>query len=527
MKELICSYLRVSTANQRDEQTIETQRYSLDRYCEANGVQVDKRFEDDGVSGGIEIHKRPSGGELYKLISSGSVKCLLLFHADRIGRDTIDSLLFHRLAETQGARIIGIADGTDTNREGATFTTEMRAVVAAEYRRDCTRRTKAGLRRRAAAGKISTRPPFGYSVRDGRLVIDEPKAEIVARVFARAALGERTRDIVRWLNESSAASPLGRGWRHDTTIYLLKNRVYAGEFVSFRTPRRRPSGGPRIPRETKEQVVIPCPAIVSPELFATVQSRIVFNRRWCATSRKNFYLLKSLIRCGECGRAYIGHTTSGRKYKDTIYPDIAYYECGTETNRDYQKCGNVRVNAARLEHAVWDQIEAFIGSPSKIIERLRACYNRQVTSGSQGASRKLKRLTDQKSKNHEARERLTLAVARGIVTDDDALRARESLMRELADLEKQGAELNSARSETQSHNRRLLDAQELLAALRLRLDEGFSPEKRAEIARCLVRQAVVTKGEGGRADVAVQYMFPSPVSFSPVGFALSDSSLKK
>ena len=119
MRDLICSYLRVSTANQRDEQTIETQRYALDRYCELYGIQVDRRFEDDGVSGGIEIHKRPKGSELYKLISAGSVKCLLLFHADRIGRDTIDSLLFHRLAESQGTRIIGTADGTDTAREEA------------------------------------------------------------------------------------------------------------------------------------------------------------------------------------------------------------------------------------------------------------------------------------------------------------------------------------------------------------------------------------------------------------------------
>src|SRR6266851_5492684 len=214
MRELICSYLRVSTANQRDEQTIETQRYALDRYCELYGIQVDRRFEDDGVSGGIEIHKRPKGSELYKLISAGSVKCLLLFHADRIGRDTIDSLLFHRLAESQGTRIIGTADGTDTAREGSVFTTEMRAVVAAELRRDCTRRTKNGLRRRAREGKISTHAPFGYLIEDGRLVIDESKAEIVAQVFAKVVLGERTGDIVKWLNESNAPSPRGKGWRH-------------------------------------------------------------------------------------------------------------------------------------------------------------------------------------------------------------------------------------------------------------------------------------------------------------------------
>ena len=67
---------------------------------------------------------------------------------------------------------------------------------------------------------------MGPSVQDGRLVIDEPKAELVRLMFAKVARGERTREIVTWLNESNALSPLGRGWRHDTFIYTLKNRVY-------------------------------------------------------------------------------------------------------------------------------------------------------------------------------------------------------------------------------------------------------------------------------------------------------------
>lgn len=521
MRQLTVSYLRVSTANQRDADTIATQRHALASYCEANSITVDQSFEDDGVSGGVEFGKRPSGGELFKLISSGRVKTLLLFHADRIGRDAIDSLLFHRLAENLGVAIIGVADGTDTRREGAALTTEIKTIIAAEYRRDCTRRTKAGLRRRAANGKISTHPPFGYVAQNGFLVIDEPRAEIVRQMFARVAQGERTRAVVQWLNERNAPSPRGNGWRCDTFLALLKNRTYAGEFVAFRTPRKQAQGGKRIQRDPSEQIIIPCPAIIPQELFALVQNRIAFNRLWCSTSRKNFYLLKSLIRCGDCGKGYVGHTVSGRRYKERAYPDVAYYECGSLTNRDYEFCGNVRLRASEIERAVWDQIESFISSPTEIIERLRASYNQQVTSGSQSTTRKLKRVRDQKTKNQQARERLTLAVARGIVTDDDALRAQETLTRELADLEKQETQLTDAHAETESHQRRLLDAQGLLAALRVRLDEGLSPDKRAEIARCLVRQITVKKGEGKQARVSVQYVFPSPFSFSPVGSALA------
>ncbi len=73
----------------------------------------------------------------------------------------------------------------------------------------------------------------------------------------------------------------------------------------------------------------------------------------------------------------------------------------------------------------------------------------------------------------------------------------------------------------------MLNAQAVLTALRERLDEGFNPQKKAEITRSLVRQAVVTKTGEGRPHVAVQYVFPCPANFSPGGFPLSASSRKK
>jgi site-specific DNA recombinase len=529
MRDLDISYLRVSTLRQRDEETIETQRYALDRYFEREGVEVPRayRFEDDGVSGGIEIHKRPAGAKVYGLVAAGRVRRLFLFHSDRVGRDTIDTLLFHRLAETNGTQIIGAADGTDTFREGSTLTTEIRAVIAAEYRRDCSRRTKAGLRRRAAAGLVSTHAPFGYALEAGRLVIVEERAAVMARAFAEVHRGERTREIVARLNSEGVPSPRGRGWRHDTLLYLLKHEVYAGAFVAFRTPRRQRGGGKRIARAESERVVIPCPAIITRELFDAVQERIAFNRNWSGPERKNFYLLKSVVRCGKCGRAYIGHTIAGRKYKGKAYPDIRYYECGTLGNRDYEFCRNARVNAERLERAVWDEIETFMRSPANVIGRLTEVYNRQTSAAGREATRRLKVLSAQKEKNREARERLALAVARGVILDDEVGAARAALTEELARLEDEERRLVASGQDARSRGRQIADAGQMLTALRAEVERGFTPRKRAEIARCLVRQALVSKGDDGRAHVAIQYAFPTALSFSPVGLGSSDSSLKK
>lgn len=530
-KNLNVSYLRVSTANQREAETIGTQRHALERYFEQHRIKPDHQFEDDGVSGGIEIHKRPQGGELYRLVSEGRVARLFVFALDRIGRDTIDHLLFMRLAESHGTQVIGISDNTDTSREGSTLETEIKAVIAAQYRRDRVRQSKAGLRRRAAEGKVSTRPPFGFTLLDGRLVTDEPKAEVMRLAFRSVAQGVRTKQIVTQLNESGAPSPSGTRWRHDTLIYLLKHTAYAGEYRSFITPKKKPGGGERIKRDSSEAITIQCPAIVSRELFDTTQERLAFNRRWCANGAKRFYLLKSLLRCGECGLSYVGHTVVGRKYhgkhRDYRYPDVRYYECGSCSNRDYEKCDNARLNAERVERVVWSEIENFILSPSKVIDQLVSRYNRQTDLAQKNATRDLHRMQDAQRKNKKARERLTMAVANGIVSDDDARTAFDELRREADSLEASEAQLqNQARAHTE-YSRRMTSARELLDLLKQKLEGGLSHEKKAELVRRLINRATVKKYPNGAIAVVVEYLFGDPSCFAPVGFAFNASSRKK
>lgn len=526
MEPLTVSYLRVSTQGQVERESIESQRFMLNTYFQQRSIKPDRQFEDAGVSGCVEIHQRPQGGELYRLIAAGEVKTLYTFALDRIGRDVVDTLLFARLCESRGVQVIGISDGTDTNRESSTFEIEIRSIIAAQYRRDRVRQSKAGLRRRASEGRINNKPPFGFRVEDGRLVEDELKAETVREIFRRAARGERTRQIVQHLNESGAPSPSGKGWRHDTVVWLLKNSTYRGEYPAFVTPRRRPGGGKRIKRDPADKVIINCPAIVPAELFAMVQDRLTFNRQWHAAPQKYFYLLKSLVRCA-CGLAYVGHTITGRKYRDKRYPNFTYYECGSLTNRDYKFCGNARVNAARLEEIVWSEIEGFILSPSKALERVAVSYNAEANRGGSSDQQRRRKLEALRTKNTEARDRLTLAVARGVVTDIDAIRARDALTSEASEIEKQLRDIDDSYTRRVAERRRLLDAEALLHALRDKLDQGLTRETKAELVRCLVRRILVERGEDRRPLVTISYAFTPSFSFSPFGFALSASSLKK
>jgi site-specific DNA recombinase len=54
-------YLRVSTEEQTEAQTIQNQRDYLKAYCELNKIEVFKVYADDGVSSTLAFSDRPLG----------------------------------------------------------------------------------------------------------------------------------------------------------------------------------------------------------------------------------------------------------------------------------------------------------------------------------------------------------------------------------------------------------------------------------------------------------------------------------
>jgi site-specific DNA recombinase len=541
MKRKTVAYLRVSTLKQKEEETIETQRYVLSEYVAHHKIKLDAAYEDDGVSGGIEVHLRPGGSRLYRAISAGEIDMVLLFHSDRVGRDTIDTLLFHRHAANSNVRLVGIADNTDSFREGSELTTEIKAVIAAEYRRDVVRRTRAGLRRRAESGRVSSPPPYGYVVDgDGRLEMDEGKAANVTRIFTWYADGAGPKEIVRRLTEMGATSPRGKGWRHDTLIYLLRQRAYAGEYVYFRTPKKSPGGGARIPRSQAELLVKECPAIITRELFDRVQAKIIENKTSGPASTKRNYLLRRLIRCSKCENnlVYVGHAVSGRTFekKDgtvTKYPDFLYYECASLTNRDYEFCGSARVDARDIEGKVWADIEGFLRRPSELINKLFKRYQQQSEDGL-GLARRKDKIRKALSDNDAAYKRIVDAIGKGTVNESRAQSSLNELDAERNELEAELARVESEAAHSKAFKSRISNAREMLKALSRRLDRGLDEDDRAELIRLLVENIKITTviDEKGRKrpHATVTYLFPSQEDtdfFSSEVSGFSDSSLKK
>jgi site-specific DNA recombinase len=85
----VARYVRVSTTEQADRKTYETQIVDLDRYCEFHGHGVYDTYIDDGVSGVMDLEDRPEGARMMRDARDGKFDMVLCYKIDRLGRSVL------------------------------------------------------------------------------------------------------------------------------------------------------------------------------------------------------------------------------------------------------------------------------------------------------------------------------------------------------------------------------------------------------------------------------------------------------
>src|SRR5437763_256131 len=106
-------YLRVSTEEQRERQTIATQREFASRYCDLHGIPVAAIYADDGVSGALALEARPAGAELLAAAAGGTFDAVLVYRLDRLGRDPRLLLNAIHTLEGRGVQLRSMTEAFD------------------------------------------------------------------------------------------------------------------------------------------------------------------------------------------------------------------------------------------------------------------------------------------------------------------------------------------------------------------------------------------------------------------------------
>jgi site-specific DNA recombinase len=210
--ERVALYLRVSSEEQRDRETIEIQREFLEQYCGLYELEVADTYEDDGISGTIPLHERPEGRRLLQDVREGNVQMVLVYRLDRLGRSLLVIVDAHDRLQDSGVSLRSATEPIDTSTPSGRLIFQMLASFA-EYERETIReRTRAGMHRAYRSGRNMGVVPYGYRADEhGRLQVMAEEAELVREVVSNVASGSTLYAEAKRLNDLGVPAP---GWRY-------------------------------------------------------------------------------------------------------------------------------------------------------------------------------------------------------------------------------------------------------------------------------------------------------------------------
>lgn len=257
---------------------------------------------------------------------------------------------------------------------------------------------------------------------------------------------------------------------------------------------RTPRGRPKIPHRTgstyntdvSEQISIAVPAIVSEELFSTVEQQLTENRqRGCGRKRKANHLLQGLLECKSCGYAYYGKNISRSGAKGKVR--YGYYRCtGTDAYRFGGKrvCHNKQIRTDKLERAVWQDACELLRHP----KLLRKEYERRLSSPETSSS--VLSLKKQISTARHSVNRLIDAYTDGVLTREEFNSRIDQARKRLADTESQLANLQTETREQVALREALASLDDFSKTVSENIEDADWSTKR-EILRTLIARVVI------------------------------------
>lgn len=299
-------YTRVSTAAQESMGTSLADQLTRCRAAALRlGLTVLSEHQEDASGALLE---RPGLMAGLRQIEEGQARVLLATSIDRLSRNVEHQQVLLRRTASAGGRIV-FADLTLPEGPEGSLMLNLMGGFAEYERMVITLRTKRGKAQRAREGRqVATRlAPLGYYIvqkadvlsgrypagSEGTYQLDPERVPLIQSIFERYASGETLGDISGDLNRRGVAPAKGGDWHRPTLQNILKNTTYKGE--AHFTPRGQ------------EPIVIPCPAIVSAEVWNRCQERRERNRA-LSGARGLRHLFSGMVHCPVCGRVcnYVG-----------------------------------------------------------------------------------------------------------------------------------------------------------------------------------------------------------------------------
>lgn len=414
MTTLGAIYTRISDDREGQSLGVERQLEDCTKLATGAGIDIVATFSDNDIGASTRTRKpRVDYPQMLERARAGEFSTIISYSNSRITRRPLELEELIVLYERHGVVIRTVVSGDDdlSKADGRMVARIKAAVDAAEAERTAERVARANDQK-AALGRPTPRPGYGYRREDGRDIIIASEAATIREAARRVLDGESLRGIGADFNARAIPSPTGAPWQGVTLRQLIRRPSLAG----LRTHRGVVVG--KFDADLH-------PSILDEDTHVRLEALLTDPSRAQGTGgRTPVHLLSGLAVCGRCGDTLGGRMKRippwtpkpGQKSK----PVKAAYACGT--------CHKVRrlqepvdefvteVILRRLEQPDAAQLfsQGDEGAAQEAREAIAAIDARLATAADQFAEGvltgdQLRRITERLRSDREAHERAVAA----------------------------------------------------------------------------------------------------------------------
>lgn len=407
-------YIRVSTEEQVDNYSLDSQLQACEKEAIKRGLDVIKVFREEGHS--AKTDKRPALIEAleYCRKSQKKVTNLIFYRIDRLARNSTDYGLIKRKLSGYGISLVSVSEPIGNTPAEVAMETVMAAFAQLDNDIRAERATN-GLRSRFLDGWKIGKPPLGYKPgKDGEkeIVENDPKSFTkVKDAWTLMATGTKTLSEITEIMNDWGLKTYWKGAYHkirtQSASRIFSNKFYMGVLSSPKYP---------------EEVIGKHEAMITEETFYKVQS-IIKGRTVNASAMKfnvdnEDFPLRRIAKC-LCGSSLTGGFSRGEQGKR-----YGYYFC-------FNRCEFAKnYSTTKLEQVIVDLLREIQPSPETLkffTIKLRRNYYSKIDSLKRKRSEAQMKIQELK----DLRKALVKGHALGKYTDEELAEQKEEIESEL------------------------------------------------------------------------------------------------
>ena len=369
----VAAYCRVSTKRSEQEDSLEIQQSTYERYIHSNSEWEFVGLYADARSG-LNAEKREGFMRMIADAMDGKIDLILCKSISRFSRNIVECQRYTELLRSRNVTVVFEKEHIRTDEPTSSLIFSLMCAIAQDESRSISENILLANKHRVEAGIYTPlqNHVLGYDVKGGKFI---PNADacIVQHIFMRYAEGAGIRKICRELNEQGAKRMRSEnGFTPSVLQMILTNECYVGDKqLQKQAPRnyltKRPD--PSVPYVTNYLADDHEP-IISREIWDKVQERMRREKTertegYCRYG--NSHELYGKIFCAACGEPYVQRTFTKRAAAPGKSRYYKVWCCRGRMNGS--GCRNPNVREEELMSAVQNDGRYLVSSEGGIVER--------------------------------------------------------------------------------------------------------------------------------------------------------------